>query len=155
MDFINNETMRPEGYMETLKIKNIIEFVHCIDHPKTKLNQLSLIINLDGQRLDKIETFAIYDDGIISEDMFESHIAYAIHMSLNHALSGLNHHLYHVKHTLLSEDFMLYERHGFIKSPYDFAIAEEVDFISDIIYSYELRILDTISYLGEEKICTR
>ncbi len=141
MNFINNETMRPSRYRERKEIEDEINAIYCIDYPKTKLNQMSLIINLDGQRLDKVQSFIVHsDDDIITSDRFEFDIKGALHVSSFTQISGLNCYMDHVNNINLSDDVIRKE------IDYDFNVVEESDFITDIIYPYELRITDTISY---------
>lgn len=148
MDFINSETMKPTWYMEAVKIKTIMDFIHCIDYPKTKIDQLALVINLDGQRLDKVETFSIIhrDDCFITGDEFERCLNGAFHISSFTQFAGLNCYMGHVKNILLSDDFITDEYSKYIGHQYDFDIAEEIDFVADIIHPYELRITGIISY---------
>ena len=145
MNFINNETMRPSRYIKRREIEDEINAIHCIDYPKTKLNQMSLIINLDGQRLDKVPSFVVHsDDDIITSDRFEFDVKGALHVSSFTRISGLNCYLDHINNINLSDDAIRKEYDRYID--YDFNVVKESDFITDIIYPYELRITDTISY---------
>lgn len=145
MNFINNETMRPSRYRKRREIEDEINAIHCIDYPKTKLNQMSLIINLDGQRLDRVPSFVVHsDDDIITGDRFEFDIKGALYVSSFTRISGLNCYMDHINNINLSDDIIREEYDRYID--YDFNVVKESDFISDIIYPYELRITDTISY---------
>ena len=106
---------------------------------------MSLIINLDGQRLDKVPSFVVHsDDDIITSDRFEFDIKGALYVSSFTRISGLNCYMDHINNINLSDDIIRKEYDRYID--YDFNVVKESDFISDIIYPYELRITDTISY---------
>ena len=145
MDFINRETMRPLMYRKQKEIENELNAIHCIDYPKTKLNQMSLIINLDGQRLDKIPSFVVHsDDDIITSDRFEFDIKGALHVSSFIQISGLNCYMDHINNIHLSDDAIRQEYNKYIDC--DFNVEKESNFITDIIYPYELMITTTVSY---------
>ena len=145
MNFINRETMRPSRYRKLKEIEYEINSIHCIDYPKTKLNQMSLIINLDGQRLDKIPSFVVHsDDDIITSDRFEFDIKGALHVSSFTQMSGLNCYMSYINNIYLSDDAIRQEYNKYIDC--DFNVEKESNFITDIIYPYELMITTTVSY---------